>query len=114
MEAFFNFLPLFTIAALWAVIRWGCPWLAAKNQFSKQPSAQGQKNITVDTAGVHWKWDGGQSDIEWKNFIRWVEAKDNFLLYSSPVAFNIVPKRAFTPEQIDEFRTILNQHIHSK
>src|SRR2546429_5224274 len=39
-------------------------------------------------------------------FIRWHEGKNGFLLYSSPVLFNIVPKRAFSDE--DRKSTRLN------
>jgi hypothetical protein len=34
-----------------------------------------------------------------------------FLLYPSLVLFTVVPKRAFTPDQRREFRTILAQNI---
>jgi len=65
----------------------------------------------MDATGVHWRWNGGASDVEWKNYIRYVESKRQFLLYLSPAAFNMVPKRALTSEQVSEFRTLLAQNI---
>ena len=106
--------PLLGVAAFWAILIWFCPWWAARNQFSKQPAAQGQKTMLLDDAGVHSKWSGGNSNVEWRTYIRWVESKGQFLIYPSPACFAIVPKRELTPEQIAEFRAQLAEHIPSK
>jgi hypothetical protein len=83
------------------------PRLMAKNQFAKQPSAHGPRAVLMDSGGVHWRWAGGSSDIEWKNFIQILESKNHFLFYSSPVYFSIVPKRAMTIEQMAQLRTLI-------
>jgi hypothetical protein len=106
-----NFFSILLIAAFYAGILWALPWWMAKNQFSKQPAAHGSKMVSLDSSGVHWRWDGGSSDIEWKNFIRVHEAKSQFLFYSSPFFFNIVPKRAFTPEQLTAFRALIAHYV---
>jgi hypothetical protein len=106
-----NLHPLFILATLWGVLVWALPWWSARNQYLKQPGAHGPRTALVDAVGVHWRWDGGSSDVEWKNFIRHLESKHLFLLYLSPVMFNTVPKRALTPEQISELRTILARNI---
>ena len=106
-----NFAPLFVLAAVSAVLIWGSPWLIAKRQFGKQPSLQGPRTMLLDPAGVHLRWSGGTSDLQWNNFTRQLEGKNQFLLYTSPVLFTVVPKRAFTPEQLSEFRTILAQNV---
>jgi YcxB-like protein len=106
-----NFAPLFALLVVWAVLLWGTPWWAARRQFTKQPAAHGAKTVLLDSLGVHWRWNGGSSDVEWRNFIRWVESKNEFLLYSSPACFNIVPKRAFTSEQLAEMRSFLSDNI---
>jgi hypothetical protein len=87
------------------------PWLITKRVFGKQPSLQGPRTLLLDTAGVHLRWTSGTTDLEWSNFARRLEDKNLFLLYTSPVFFTVVPKRAFTPEQLSEFRTILAQNI---
>jgi YcxB-like protein len=90
---------------------WGSPWWAARNQFLKQPAAQGPRKVLLDLSGVHWRWNGGSADIEWKNFVRFQETKSQFLLYSSPACFNIIPKRAFTPDQIGSFRRLVAENL---
>jgi hypothetical protein len=102
-----TFAPLFGLAVLWIGLPWAAPWWAARKQFSKQPGAQGPRTLLIDPVGVHWRWSGGSSDVEWKNYTRVLEGKNQFLLYSSPVIFNMVPKRALTAEQLAEFRAIL-------
>lgn len=110
-EALSNLAPLFLLVGFWALLIWGWPLWTARNQFSKQPSAHGPHTLRVDDAGVHWQWDGGTADIQWKNLIRWQETKTLILLYSSPVCFNLVPKRALTAEDVTQFRAFLADHI---
>jgi hypothetical protein len=71
----------------------------------------GPRNTTLDEKGVSWKWDGGSADVEWKNFHRWQESKTQFILYTSPMMFNMLPKRALTTEQISAVRVLLTEHV---
>jgi hypothetical protein len=106
-----NLTPMFIVVPIWAFVLWAGPRLSARRQYQKQPSAQGSRTLRMDAAGVHWRWSGGASDVEWKTYMRYVESKRQFLLYLSPAAFTMVPKRALTPEQLSEFRTLLAQNI---
>ena len=106
--------PLVLVILMWLFILWGMPRWTAKNQFTKQPSAQGPRTLTLDEDGVHWRWNGGSADIEWHNLIRFYEAKNQILLYSSPACFNIIPKRALSPEELQDLRAVLEQKIAKK
>ena len=99
--------PFFAFTAFWAVFIWGIPRLSARTQFLQQPAAQGSRSMTLDASGIHWRWKGGQADVEWTNFIRFLESKTVFLLYTSPACFTIIPKRAFTPGQTESFRDLV-------
>jgi len=99
------------LAVFWAGILWGRPWWTARRQLSEQPSLRGSRTMIVDAVGFHWRWDGGSADVRWKNFIRGLESKTEILLYTSRACFNIVPKRALTPEQLVEFRNLLMQSL---
>lgn len=103
--------PLFGLVAFWAIFIWGAPWWSSRVQFQQQPAVQGSKTMTLDGSGIHWQWRGGQADVEWTNFIRFLESKTVFLLYTSPVCFNIVPKRALTPGETDSFRRLLQEKL---
>ena len=43
---------------MWAVLMWGSPWWAARNQFSKQSVAHGPRTMRLDSTGVHWRDEG--------------------------------------------------------
>jgi hypothetical protein len=104
-------LPGFGIALMWIVIVWALPRWLMRRQFRKQPGAHGPRAVSLDAAGAHWRWNGGSSDIEWRNYIRWVEGKNQIIFYTSPACFNILPKRVLGADQLDELRGILRQHI---
>ena len=67
--------------------------------------------MLIDAEGVHWRWNGGSSDVAWKNYIRGLEGKDQFLLYTSPACFNIIPKRVLTQEGVLELQGLLKKNI---
>jgi hypothetical protein len=104
-------MPYFVFAFLWIGPMLVLPRWSARRQFLKQPGAQGPRTVLIDPTGVHWRWNGGSSDIAWKNYVRAVEGKFQFLLYTSPACFNIIPKRALSSDGLLELRRILNQNI---
>jgi hypothetical protein len=105
-------LPFFGLMIVWFAVLGGLPmWWSARRQFLKQPAVHGPRTVSLDAAGTHSRWNGGSSDVEWKNYIRFVESENQFLLYTSPACFNIIPKRALEAEQQSELRALLGQHI---
>jgi hypothetical protein len=106
-----SLLPFFGLVLMWVALLWGHPRWSARRQFLKQPGAHGQRTVLLDDSGVHWRWNGGSSDIAWKNFVRSLEGKRQFLLYTSPACFNIIPKRVLTPEELLELRALLKRNI---
>jgi hypothetical protein len=61
-----NLWPLLVLTAFWVVLLWVSPWLGARTQFRKQPAAQVPKTISLDSSGVHWKWDDGSLTLTGK------------------------------------------------
>jgi YcxB-like protein len=114
-QALASFGPLVVLGVMWVALMWVTPWWAARRQFSKQPSAQGPRTVLLDAEGIHWRWSGGSADAAWQNYVRFLEARDQILFYSSPACFNIVPKRALTPGQLSELRALLARNLpHSR
>jgi hypothetical protein len=108
-------LPFFALVAMWLVILAGLPWWwSARRQFLKQPGAHGTRTVSLDDLGAHWRWNGGSSHVEWKNYVRLLESKNQFLLYTSPACFNIIPKRALVTEQMSEIRNLLKQRVPAR
>jgi hypothetical protein len=104
-------LPFFAFVTLWIGVLWFLPRRSMRRQFLHQPGAHGPRTLTLDEEGVHWKWNGGSSDVEWKNYVRFVDGKNQILFYTSPACFNIVPKRALLPAELLDLRGLLEQHI---
>jgi hypothetical protein len=106
-----NLMPFFVLTFLWIGVLRVLPRWNARKQFLKQPGAQGPRTALIDASGIHWRWNGGSSDIAWKNYVRALEGKDQFLLYTSPACFNIIPKRVLTQERLLELQGLLKQNI---
>jgi YcxB-like protein len=46
----------------------------------------------------------GEWTLGWSDYLKWDENAQIFMLYQAPRLFNMVPKRALTPEQITDIR----------
>jgi hypothetical protein len=106
-----SLVPLLFFLLFWTFLLWGSPWLFARQQFLKQPSAQGEHTVSFDSDVVRWHWNGGSSTVEWKSYVRWMETKNQILVCSSPLQCGIVPKHALNAEQLLELRTLLTQKL---
>jgi YcxB-like protein len=106
--------PALPVIAIWLAILFFLPRWNAGRQFDKQPGAHGIKTVLFDDTGVHFRWDGGSSDLGWKHYVRWLEGKNQILLYPSPILFNVISKRGVSPERLAEIRLLLAEHISTK
>jgi len=111
LQAAKGLLPFFGLMVMWVAALWILPLWNTPRQFRKQPGARGPRTALFDSSGTHWRWNGGSSDIEWKNYVRAVEGKNLFLIYSSPACFNILPKRALGDEQVGPVRELLGKNV---
>jgi len=68
----------------------------------------------LDASGAHWRWDGGSSDVEWKNYIRSAEGKNQILFYTSPACFNLLPKPVLAAEQLTEIQSLVQQNLQPR
>jgi hypothetical protein len=102
-------LALFVIIACTAF--WLGPHFAARRQFNTSPSSKGPIDLEVSDSGLHFRSPTTDSKMSWQNFARVLESKSMFLLFTSVQAFLVVPKRAFTAEQLNEFRARIPKGI---
>jgi hypothetical protein len=109
-----SLMPFFLLAIIWIAFITSFRWWSIRRQFLKQPRAHGPKTLLLDSSGAQWRWDGGSMNCSWKDYIRWVEGRSQILFYTSPVGFNILPKRGLTPDQLNELRTMLAQNIQAE
>jgi len=108
-------LPFFVLAILWLVVIDGVlPRRLLRGQYTKQPGARTAKKAHVGCLWNPLAMERGSRHVQWKNYIRTVEGEKQILFYTSPACFNILPKLALNPEQLNEFRTMLAQNIHAE
>ncbi len=105
------FSPL-VLGAFWTWIGTGQIYsLSARNQFAKSPAVRDPRRVEFNEDGVTTDAGIASSQVSWKAYLRYVESKDTFLLYTSPACFIIVPKRVLQPDQVTELRGLIQTHI---
>jgi hypothetical protein len=106
------FLLLFLVT-FWIVVVEIYPRWNVRRQFVKQPGAHGPRKLILDASGVHWRWNSGSADVEWRNYTGLIEGPTQILFYGSPSGFNILPKRVLSPDQLSELRILLAENIRT-
>jgi len=114
LQAAKSLMPLLVLVVMGIAILWILPCWTMRRQFVKQPGAHGPRTVGLDASRAHWRWDGGSSDVEWKNYIRSAEGKNQILFYTSPACFNLLPKRVLAAEQLTEIQSLVQQNLQPR
>jgi len=99
------------MSVVWLALILGNPWLAARMQFRRMPSAQGLMTVAISESGLHIRTQHGDSQVAWSAYIGWGEEKSVFVILPQPRIYVPIPKRAFTAEQLAEFRETLRRNV---
>jgi hypothetical protein len=100
---------VFSVVAL--VFIWAGPSLSGRRQFRNTPSAHDPMTIEASDAGLEIHSVHADSKVAWSTYMGWGESKSVFVILPQPRIYVPIPKRAFTAEQLDEFRELLRQNI---
>lgn len=104
--------PLFVLAAFWAIFIWGVPWWSARTQFLQQPSAQGSKIMALDQSGVHWRWKSGAGGPGMDEFHSLPGISDCvFYSIRHPPVSTSYRSVLFTPEQTESLRDLFEEKL---
>lgn len=68
-------------------------------------------SLRVTDQGVSYATPDITTRTRWDVYYQWLENEVVFLLYPNSLIHNVVPKRAFTSEQVGEFRRLLTDKI---
>jgi hypothetical protein len=68
-------------------------------------------SMRLNQDGLNLALQESETRYAWKGMKRWQESSQTIMLYPQSVSLVVVPKRSFTPEQLDEFRTLLSEKI---
>ena len=97
--------------AVWSAIMWGAPRLSSWLQFRKMPTAHVPVTMDFSDSGVHIRSVHTDSQVAWSAYVAWGEYKSVFVILPQPRIYVPIPKRAFTNEQVTEFREMLRRNI---
>ena len=106
-----NLMPIFLLGAMWLILLWVTPYFWARSHLRGSPSAKGPVTLIVSETGLHMRTQHVDSSMEWSTFVKWVEEKQVVALLTSPKSFVTIPKRAFEPNQLAEFRELLRRKV---
>jgi hypothetical protein len=94
------------VAALW----WW-PQHYIKKIYSRNPQWYGPHELYVSDAGFTVKKPRSESRQGWEYFSAYEESDSDFILISGKNAFQVIPKRGLTEEQVVAVRALLARHI---
>ncbi len=89
------------------------PQQQARMQFRRMPSSQDPTTVSITDSGMHIRSPRYDSQVAWSTYIGWAEDDSVFVLFPQPKIYVPIPKRAFTGDQVDEFRGILQHNVGS-
>jgi len=103
-----------TFAVLWFTFMLAGPWFSARRQFKGSPSAQSPVTLEASDNGLAYHSPHAESKVSWSAYVAWGENNSTFVILPQPRIYFPIPKRAFLPEQLDEFRDILRRNVGKK
>lgn len=77
----------------------------------RSDSVQHDCTAVIDEEGVHVVTPDSDSRLEWSSYVRILESERIFMLFHSAWIFNIVPKSAFSPGEMEAFRELAYRKI---
>jgi hypothetical protein len=83
-----------------------------KAQYARSNPLPGKTTLDADDSGIQFSGPVASGKVAWAYYGRFCEDEKSFLLIPlNKSNFQIVPKRAFSPEQVVRFRQYLEQNI---
>ncbi len=69
--------------------------------------------LQISENGLHFLTPSSETRASWDAVVRYLESQDIFMLFSAPMIFSIIPKRAFAPGEADTFRDLLDKNLRA-
>jgi hypothetical protein len=70
--------------------------------------------MEASNSGLHVRSEHYDARLNWSTYIGWAEGESVFVLFPQPRIYVPIPKRAFSTEQLGQFREILRRNIGTK
>jgi hypothetical protein len=110
---FWGLLPVGAAAVY--IIRFAMlPNQLASRLYSRLSKANSPVTLAITEEGISSHTPTADTRRKWADYNGWRESQNVFAVMHSGTQFSSIPKRAFTPEQLAEFRELLARKIPQK
>jgi hypothetical protein len=101
------------------IIFWFASWIVFKlarpvwvnRDFRQHPNFSRKQILRIDEDGLHATSEIGQSERTWRAYTKYRETQNLFVLYLGARLIEVIPKRAFSAPQLEEFRDLLHRNL---
>jgi lysophospholipase L1-like esterase len=109
-----NFAPLIILLVagtlvmlVWVPFNW-------RRSYAKDRRLQHEFTADISEDGIHLQSVDFDANLKWALYLRFLESDRIFLLYQTQRMFNLFPKAAVAPGEIDEFRRLVRRKLPEK
>jgi hypothetical protein len=105
---------MFVVAGLWLAWPLVIRPLSLRRHFRNLPNFALKQALVPEEEGLHTRSDTGRTENKWSAYTKFQETPNLFILWMGAGMFEAIPKRAFSPPELDGFRKLLVRHLPGK
>jgi len=110
-EVMLSITPMMAVFVILIVFRQLQGPLTVRRNWASQPFLHRPSILEIDERELTLSEPLSSHRYQWEYFAGYLETENLILLYVSPFAFWIVPKRAFSYEELQAFKALLSTHV---
>jgi hypothetical protein len=99
------------ISALLGIVVYALPRFQIRRELRRRPDLQGEIVLLLGPAGIEVTFATGKSQLQWRAYSKYRETAHLFVLTASSSGSRFIPKRAMSPQQVEELRSLLRAQI---
>ncbi len=101
-----------SVSAAFALILVAAFALIPPLAFRREPKFRDEYSLTFSTAGIHFRTEHIDSELQWSLYTRALVDANSYVLYYGSRSFTVIPKRVFqSAEQQGAFDTLLTENV---
>ena len=95
------------VAVIFGIVR---PYWLVRD-FKRHPNFARPVQLQINDAGLHSETEISRGETKWNAYIGYRETENLFLLFLGARLVDVIPKRAFSIEQLGEFRDLVKANL---
>ena len=88
--------------------------ISLRRHFRTIPNFVLRQRLIAGEEGLLTTSDAGRNESKWSAYSKFQETPNLFILWMGPGMFEAIPKRALSPPQLDEFRSLVTRHLPAR